>query len=129
MSEARTVYRGRRIDILSAKHRELEMAVADCDFIDCTVVGPAVMIPYDVSFEECVFGDGISRDTLLWVVPNARNGLAGAVGLIHCSFIRCRLESIGFVIRNLGGDAFLEALREGTTLGPVKPPGETHRPN
>jgi hypothetical protein len=63
-------------------------------FRDCTVVGPAVLLPLDeTTFDHCVFeGD---PDAIAWEIPPPRVRVVGAVAVRRCTFSDCRFSGIG----------------------------------
>jgi len=64
-------------------------------FEDCTIYGPAVLAPLQgVSFEHDTFeGD---PKALFWEIPEGRVHVLGAIGLVNCTFHRCKFRGIGF---------------------------------
>jgi hypothetical protein len=69
-----------------------------CEFIGCTIIGPAVVVVMDCEFEDCTTRDPVDR--IWWPAPSLADGQAvppGAVGLRHCTFRNCTFEHVGFV--------------------------------
>jgi hypothetical protein len=64
------------------------------NFRDCTILGPAVLLPLDAtSFENCVFeGD---PDAIAWEISPTRARVIGAVAVRQCKFSGCRISGIG----------------------------------
>lgn len=65
-----------------------------CDFKDCRIIGPAVVVPAgSTQFHACQWrGD---PDALLWEVPETRSSVIGAIGLEDCLLEDCVMECIG----------------------------------
>lgn len=69
-----------------------------CEFIGCTIIGPAVAVVMDCHFEDCTTGNPV--DEVWWPAPPLPAAPAvppGAVGLRHCTFRNCTFENVGFV--------------------------------
>lgn len=63
-------------------------------FEDCTIYGPAVVVPLDqIAFEHNSF-DG-PLEAILWEIPDEKNFIVGAIGLTDCIFRRCQFRGIG----------------------------------
>lgn len=68
-------------------------------FEDCTIIGPAVVVPTATSFSGCGFNVAGNVESILWVVTPERDPVVGAIGLSGCSFVRCKFEKIGIAGR------------------------------
>lgn len=68
-----------------------------CEFIGCTIIGPAVVVLQDCELEDCTTRDPV--DQLWWPAPRPGSSALppGAVGLRHCTFRDCTFEQVGFV--------------------------------
>lgn len=99
-------------DVRNRSFRIVDLLPPDSDtisgrtFEDCTIYGPAVLIPIlGVWFEQNSFDSDL--DALLWEIPDERASVAGGIGLIDCTFKRCVLRRIGIA----GKPGFIEHLR------------------
>lgn len=61
-------------------------------FENCTIVGPAVVVLMGCAMIECVF-EG-PNEALFWPLGD-RNYVIGAIGLVNCTLVSCRLQRIG----------------------------------
>lgn len=67
-------------------------------FENCTIHGPAVMLPLEgTSIQNCTF-DG-TAEGLIWVLEEGRQMIIGAIGVQECSFFGCRFQGIGLAVR------------------------------
>lgn len=63
-------------------------------FEDCTIYGPAVLLPLDnVTLEDNTFEADL--EAFFWELPEERTHVLGAVGLSECVFRRCIFRRIG----------------------------------
>lgn len=87
--------------------------ISDQEFINCLITGPAVLAPIQqTTISNCSLSG--PPDEILWPMPPTQSGrVFGAVGLVNCTFERCRFEGIGFA----GPAEFLEQMRS-NLLGP-----------
>lgn len=106
-------------DTPSATHRDQHVRLTDLAtpvvgsviighrFVDCVVTGPAVaLVIRQNTFESCDFSG--TPDEILWATPLSASGrVFGAVGLVSCTFERCRFDGIGLA----GPPEFHEQLR------------------
>jgi hypothetical protein len=66
-------------------------------FENCTIHGPAVIIPLDgTQIRECGFD--ADEEATVWEIGN-RTHVVGAIGLRNCIFVRCRVFDIGLAVR------------------------------
>lgn len=81
--------------------------VSDHEFTNCVISGPAVIAPIQqTTISNCSLGG--PPDEILWPTPPSQSGrVFGAVGLVNCTFERCRFEGIGFA----GPPEFLDQMR------------------
>lgn len=81
--------------------------VSDHEFTNCVISGPAVIAPIQqTTISNCSLGG--PSDEILWPMPPSKSGrVFGAVGLVNCTFERCRFEGIGFA----GTPEFLDQMR------------------
>ena len=66
-------------------------------FENCTVQGPAVLVPLEgVSF----IGSGWDGDliSLIWTIPSSRERVVGAIALRNVTFTSCRFERVGLAV-------------------------------
>ena len=88
-------------------------------FIDCDVIGPAVVFATRCDFAHLSFAvAGDSLESILWPVNPAAPTILGAIGMDQCRFEQGRIFHIGFA----GGPEALDALRH--DLGDVILPGQ-----
>ena len=83
------------------------MLIQDRSFHDCTIEGPAVLLPVEgCNFDACNFGyaGGDIRNIILR--PEGER-VAGVIALARCSFVNCLFLAIGFT----GQDSFLQSLK------------------
>lgn len=72
-----------------------DMTIYDKTFEDCTIFGPAVLVPQGVGmFVECEFP--ATKEQVVWSV-DGRTSVTGAIAIKGCVFRRCRLIKIGLV--------------------------------
>lgn len=72
--------------------------IADATFENCVLVGPAVILLLgDTTFGNNVF-DTPSLDAVFWDVPAERQSIIGAVALVNCTVVGCRLQRIGMAV-------------------------------
>lgn len=68
--------------------------IEDKIFEDCTIYGPALIVPVNnMVFESNTF-EG-TPDALFWVIPDEQDRVIGAIGLNNCTFRRCIFRRIG----------------------------------
>src|SRR5688572_10864091 len=78
-------------------------------FEDCTIYGPAVLVPLGSSmFEKNIF-EG-EPQALLWEIPEDRTQVEGAIGLVDCTFRRCIFRRIGIA----GPRTVIDLFRQGS---------------
>lgn len=64
-------------------------------FVDCTILGPAVLIPrLDVEFIDSRFDGGGYPAPAIY----SEYWIPGTVELFHCSFVRCSFVGVGFLV-------------------------------
>ncbi|MEX0659194.1 MAG: hypothetical protein WD080_08675 [Egibacteraceae bacterium] len=69
------------------------------EFVNCTIVGPAVIVLVEgVSIINCGW-DAPDWDALVWTIPDARELIVGAVGLKNCTFSSCQFRNIGLGVK------------------------------
>ncbi|MFN8559321.1 MAG: hypothetical protein U0531_18950 [Dehalococcoidia bacterium] len=74
-------------------------------FEDCTIYGPAVILPVDhVTFENNTFE--AEREALFWEIPDDREVVVGAIGLKSCVFRRCIFRGVGIAGKRTLFDLF-----------------------
>jgi hypothetical protein len=67
-------------------------------FENCVIQGPAVVaLMGQGSLTNSSF-DAPSLDSVLWVIPDARNPVVGAVALVNCHIVGCALQRIGLAV-------------------------------
>lgn len=83
-------------------------AVSNRRFIDCEIIGPAVLVPIrDVHLSEIALDVPNVDDAFIHLADNAQ--LVGMIPLMNVTFLRCRLRLIG-----LGGTAASLRMLRGT---------------
>ena len=103
------VHYDRRVVYIAELCRGHDLALlANHDFEDCEIIGPAVLLPLDrFQMYDCDLGG--SAMGVLWELPPQRSEIIGAIGLKDCSFRNCRFRGVGFaghpevIWRILGG--------------------------
>jgi hypothetical protein len=76
----------------------LEDVIHDVRFVNCEIVGPAVLGLIDnVTISGCGF-DAPGSDALFWPLPASRGAVMGAVGLANVEILSCRFRRIGLAI-------------------------------
>ncbi|MEV8023419.1 hypothetical protein [Microbacterium sp. NPDC080220] len=80
-------------------------------FEDCLIIGPAVLATTgdDGLIEGCTF-DG-DASSLVWLIPDDRPYVIGAIEAANCQFVNCRFSMVGFA----GGADFQRMFTEGMT--------------
>jgi hypothetical protein len=69
-------------------------------FEDCTIYGPAVLLPLDENtFEHNTFE--ANPDALFWELPEDRTQLIREIGLSDCAFRRCVFRRIGIAAKRV----------------------------
>jgi len=91
-------------------------------FEDCTIYGPAVLVPIDRTTMDQIALDG-PLDAIFWEVPEDRMMIIGAVGLIDCTFRRCKFHGLGIGGKRPLLELFARAL--GVPF-PARPDSNTH---
>jgi hypothetical protein len=93
-----TLYQDRAIGIVDLVGDRSPPVIEGCTFVDCRILGPAVVKITSGSFVGCSF-DG-DADSLFWQLSPDQDRIIGAIQLTDCHFGRCQFERIGFVDRN-----------------------------
>ncbi len=76
-------------------------------FEDCTIYGPAILIPLnDNTFSHNTFE--ADPEALLWPIAEDRDRILGAIGLRRCTFLRCIFRRIGLA----GKQEFMEQMSQ-----------------
>lgn len=76
----------------------VEDVLRDVTFMNCEVVGPAVLAPLDgTTISGCSF-DTEGESQLFWLVPSTRRSVIGAIGLLRVGFYSCRFRRIGLAV-------------------------------
>jgi hypothetical protein len=89
--------------------------IVDRIFEDCTIYGPAVVVPLDHTvFDQCVLD--APPDALLWEVPEDRQFIVGAIGLIRCTLRRCHLRGLGIAGPKAMINEFMEDFKGSATV-------------
>ncbi|MBI2242468.1 MAG: hypothetical protein HYU55_00385 [Nocardioides sp.] len=90
-----------------------EPIIAGYTFVNCRIVGPAVLaILHDVDIMHCTFEGDVN--SLFWEVdPMTRPQVFGAVGVWDSKFVSCSFQGIGFA-----GTRELREMMEAETHGP-----------
>lgn len=63
-------------------------------FVNCHVMGPAVLLLAGSSLQHCSFDAPI--DAIFWEIPPTREAVVGGVLMENCEFSQCRFTAIGF---------------------------------
>ena len=79
--------------------------IEDVTFENCILEGPAVVALIGTTALQNSSIDG-DMESILWVVPNQRERVLGAVALVDCQIIACTLRRIGFAILERDVDGF-----------------------
>lgn len=78
-------------------------------FVNCTLQGPAVLIPSGCTFAGSGFGG--DADSVLWEIPEERQWALGAISARDCTFEDCTLQNVGLA----GKREFAQNFRRATT--------------
>jgi hypothetical protein len=102
---------------------EIDPIIRGRTFEDCTIYGPAVVLPLDyITLEHNSF-DG-APEAVLWEIPDERAVIIGAIGLIDCIFRRCRFQGIGVA----GKRPFIERFIKGLGTSTPSSQSRTNQP-
>lgn len=83
--------------------------LAQIDFVDCLVMGPAVVAAMGpVNMTECTFP---ADATFVWELPADHGIIHGLIGITECEFLRCRFDNIGIAVRRGGVEDVLANIR------------------
>ena len=89
------------------------MLIQDRSFHDCTIEGPAVLLPVDgCNFDSCDFGF-TSGDVRNLILRPEGAKVTGAIPMTRCLFFGCQFFAIGFT----GHDSFIQSLLQTTVKG------------
>lgn len=67
-------------------------------FEDCTIYGPAVLLPLsETRFEQCTFD--AAPEAIFWELLPTRDLVVGGIGVAKCAFTRCHFFGIGIAGR------------------------------
>jgi len=71
--------------------------ISDVTFENCVIEGPAVVA---LLGNTTMSDSGLDGDTesVLWVIPDARQYVIGAIALVDCTIVGCSLRRIGLAI-------------------------------
>jgi hypothetical protein len=83
------------------------------EFVNCRIMGPAVVVLQDSSIVSCGW-DGPDVNSIFWEVPDTRPLVIGAIAVINCTFSNCRFEGVGVA----GPPQLREQLEQGFSDGP-----------
>jgi hypothetical protein len=82
--------------------------IENVTFENCTLVGPAVLALMETTMtQSSLEGD---PESILWVIPDERQRLLGAIGLLRCNIVGCQLQRIGLVVPARELDGFKRGL-------------------
>lgn len=86
-----------------------EPKISGVTFEKCLILGPAVLALTggEGSITGCTFDS--DADSLLWVIPDDRPTVVGAIEIENCHFIECRFSMVGFA----GPEDFAQKFRNG----------------
>jgi hypothetical protein len=79
--------------------------IQNVDFVNCEIVGPAVISPMNCSFIGTVFEGPI--EAMILEVGEGTPVLIGTIVMFDCTFVNCRLRRVGFTATK----DFVEAFR------------------
>ncbi|WP_134774386.1 hypothetical protein [Ornithinimicrobium flavum] len=66
-------------------------------FVDCTLVGPAVVVPLNgTEILHCRWDGDLGA--VLWAIDVERPAVIGAIGLSNCQLIGCTLQRVGLAV-------------------------------
>lgn len=77
--------------------------IENVTFENCVIEGPAVIVMLD-SGELMNSGFEGPTDAILWVIPDDRDHIIGAVGLRNCTVVGCSLRRVGLVVHESEAD-------------------------
>lgn len=70
--------------------------VSGAKFVNCLIVGPAIVFFQDGRLDGCGFLGDV--DAFLYELPEAHSQIVGALVFVNCSFVDCRFERIGILV-------------------------------
>ena len=68
--------------------------IADYEFSNCRILGPAVLLMRDCQVVAARF-DAPDLDSIFWEIPPSRQIIIGAIAVDRCMFSNCSFEGIG----------------------------------
>lgn len=72
--------------------------IREVTFVNCTIVGPAVIVPQgNTTIRNCSW-DAPSFDAVAWVISDSRDQVVGAIALDSCTLTSCRMQGIGLAV-------------------------------
>ncbi|MBW3578330.1 MAG: hypothetical protein KY462_11445 [Actinobacteria bacterium] len=75
-----------------------ESVLEGITFANCTIVGPAVLVPLEgVSIVGGTW-DAPNWEALSWIIPRNRDTVIGAIGVKDCTFSACRFQNVGLAV-------------------------------
>lgn len=100
----RREYRGEEVRLTDLV--EDDVVLEGHHFVDCHVIGPAVLVVQGefTLIDNTIEGD---PDAYLWVIPEHRKRVLGAILVKDTTFERCTFTNVGFA----GRSDFIERLR------------------
>lgn len=81
-------------------------------FIDCRIVGPAVIHIDHGTLSNCVINaHPLTHDSIIWPVSDSQPVIVGAVIAQNCTFENCSFEGIGFAMYQSQVDGFKASIK------------------
>lgn len=85
--------------------------IENVTFENCTIEGPAVLhLANGTMMRSGMEGH---LDAIVWVIPDDRTEVIGAVALVNCTIVGCQLRRIGLLVPESGADRMRRELTGG----------------
>lgn len=95
IDEGHRILRDQSVRLSEVAERD---TIESVTFDNCVLRGPVVIaLIDDVTIEESVITG--TADGVLWPIAASRELLIGAIAMNRCVITRCRLEGVGFAVR------------------------------
>lgn len=104
-----TIFKDRTIRLSTLFYDE--PTLSDGAFINCELIGPAVVVPVDCQIEGCGW-DGRDLNDLVWGMKEGRDPI-GAMVFRRYRFIGCHFRRIGLAPLPSQVDLMLDGFRQG----------------
>ena len=88
---------GKKVQLATLVAGATDNTVRDKTFEDCEILGPIVVLPKGISFEDGSAFDNSSEE-MIWEFPTQKAVRAGGVHVRDCHFRRCRFRDVAFAV-------------------------------